>query len=197
MTTTYVLRCCDGKYYVGKTDNLDRRMDEHFSGVGCEWTKRYPAFEIIQTIVGCDKYDEDKHTLMMMEKYGIDNVRGGSWSTITLDRSEQEMIMKRIATAENKCFKCGKKGHFARECRRKGLTTHKEYNGLTGDVVEWCKTRGRWLVNVVGKSLYVRDINIGEPAPLEFPYGSCFRCGRKSHYSPDCYAKKDIYGNYI
>lgn len=26
-------------------------------------------------------------------------------------------------------------------------------------------------------------------------YGECYRCGRTSHWKPDCYARMDIYGN--
>lgn len=34
----YILRCSDGSLYVGHTDNLDRRMEDHGAGRGGEYT---------------------------------------------------------------------------------------------------------------------------------------------------------------
>jgi putative endonuclease len=40
----YILRCADGKYYTGHTDDLDRRIAEHHSGGYCTFTtKRRPV----------------------------------------------------------------------------------------------------------------------------------------------------------
>ena len=36
----YILRCADGKYYTGHTDDLDRRMAEHQHGGFCNFTSR-------------------------------------------------------------------------------------------------------------------------------------------------------------
>ncbi|MGH8659070.1 MAG: GIY-YIG nuclease family protein [Gammaproteobacteria bacterium] len=30
----YILRCADGSYYTGHTDNLEKRMGEHETGAG-------------------------------------------------------------------------------------------------------------------------------------------------------------------
>ena len=39
----YILRCADGHYYVGHTDDLDRRMAQHSDGVASAFTaKRRP-----------------------------------------------------------------------------------------------------------------------------------------------------------
>ena len=40
----YILRCADGSYYTGHTDNLERRIGEHHSGSisGCYTVKRRP-----------------------------------------------------------------------------------------------------------------------------------------------------------
>ena len=38
MPFVYILRCADGSYYVGKTDDLRTRLDEHQSGVGAHYT---------------------------------------------------------------------------------------------------------------------------------------------------------------
>tara|TARA_B100001179_G_C18588970_1_gene403717 strand:- start:1000 stop:1758 length:759 start_codon:yes stop_codon:yes gene_type:complete len=35
----YILRCADGSYYTGHTDNLEIRIAEHQAGRGGEWTK--------------------------------------------------------------------------------------------------------------------------------------------------------------
>ena len=40
----YLLRCADGSYYVGQTDDLPRRLAEHEAGEGSSWTtKRLPV----------------------------------------------------------------------------------------------------------------------------------------------------------
>jgi putative endonuclease len=36
----YILRCADGSYYTGHTDNLDYRFAQHQRGEGCDWTRR-------------------------------------------------------------------------------------------------------------------------------------------------------------
>lgn len=40
----YILRCADGSYYTGHTDNLEKRITEHTSGAiaGCYTFKRRP-----------------------------------------------------------------------------------------------------------------------------------------------------------
>ncbi|MFZ2996727.1 GIY-YIG nuclease family protein, partial [Sphingobium sp.] len=37
---TYILKCADGCYYTGHTDNLDHRIGQHHTGSGSEFTKR-------------------------------------------------------------------------------------------------------------------------------------------------------------
>ena len=37
---TYILRCSDGSYYTGHTDNLELRVAQHSAGLGGDWTKR-------------------------------------------------------------------------------------------------------------------------------------------------------------
>ncbi len=36
----YILECADKSYYVGVTDDPARRVDEHNSGKGADWTAR-------------------------------------------------------------------------------------------------------------------------------------------------------------
>ncbi|MGC4251320.1 MAG: GIY-YIG nuclease family protein [Sphingobium sp.] len=37
---TYMLRCSDGRYYTGHTDDLEHRMGQHQCGRGSEFTRR-------------------------------------------------------------------------------------------------------------------------------------------------------------
>ena len=38
MPFVYILRCADGSYYVGKTNDLSTRLTQHQSGVGAHYT---------------------------------------------------------------------------------------------------------------------------------------------------------------
>ena len=40
---TYVLLCADGNWYIGSTDDLERRIDEHGQGRCQDTRKRLPA----------------------------------------------------------------------------------------------------------------------------------------------------------
>jgi hypothetical protein len=144
MVYVYVLQLEKGKYYVGKSDNPNIRIDNHFNCGGSEWTKMYKPIRVVNIKSGCDNYDEDKITKQYMDKYGINNVRGGSFVTIKLEKSEIDVLKKMNCGTHNKCFKCGKGGHYATNCKTnsKNIYKKKEYEcfrcGREGHIVSSC-----------------------------------------------------------
>lgn len=117
MVYIYILKLENNKYYIGKTDNPEIRLNSHFNLNGSEWTKKYKPIEIIQIIPNCDNYDEDKYTKIYMDKYGINNVRGGSYVKLELDTDTIKFLEKESIGTNDKCFNCGIKGHFAKDCK--------------------------------------------------------------------------------
>ena len=109
-TDIYKLELKGGKKYIGKTTNIDRRMNQHFSGNGAKVTKKFKPIEgqIIDSCHGffSDKV-EQKHTDKNISKHGYNNVRGGKYTN-----SKTLTYNKKTIT----CFKCGKKGHYANNC---------------------------------------------------------------------------------
>ena len=71
MVFIYALHLQEGKYYIGKTDNPQFRLDSHFNSSGSVWTRKYKPIKVLELISNCDNFDEDKYTLKYMEKYGI------------------------------------------------------------------------------------------------------------------------------
>jgi predicted GIY-YIG superfamily endonuclease len=45
----YLLRCSNGTYYVGHTDDVVRRLEEHNAGKGAEHTRKYRPVHLIYT----------------------------------------------------------------------------------------------------------------------------------------------------
>lgn len=161
----YVIKCEQNKYYIGKSSNLNNRILEHFQGNGSEWTKKYIPLEIIQIIKDVDHFDEDKYTKIYMAKYGIDNVRGGTYSQIYLDSNIKEHLEKEIYGANNKCFKCGKYGHFIKNCKKKTNINKKN------DKCFKCGKFGHWSSQCYSSSVVVPKINIDNELnkPINWP----------------------------
>jgi predicted GIY-YIG superfamily endonuclease len=114
----YVLRLITEKYYIGKSKNIDKRILSHFSNSGSEWTKMYKPLEVVEIIKNVNNFEEDKKVKEYMLKYGIDSVRGGTYSKINLSNDEKHFIKRELYTAMDLCFKCGSYGHFISECNK-------------------------------------------------------------------------------
>eukprot|EP00835_Amoeboradix_gromovi_P004941 NODE_422_length_8880_cov_0.172759.p4 type:complete len:147 gc:universal NODE_422_length_8880_cov_0.172759:5100-5540(+) len=126
MTSVYVLKLEQGKYYVGKTNNIDRRIEEHFSSQGCEWTSSYKPIEIIETVENVDDLYEDFIVKRYMRDFGIDNVRGGAYVQLELSFSSEYSIFREIAASKDACMRCFRVGHFIGSCTAKTYANGKK-----------------------------------------------------------------------
>ena len=118
MVNIYVLKLKSGKYYVGKTNHTFQRFSQHQTGSGAKWTKKYPVVDLFAFHHGMKDSDENKITIQMMKKYGVKNVRGGSWTKVNMTQNEinklESKIKKRRTVKRKKsksCSRCGRSSH--------------------------------------------------------------------------------------
>jgi len=128
MVVIYCLALENNKYYIGKTENLNFRLSDHQNGKGSAWTKKYKPVYIVETIENCDHYDEDKYVRIYMDRYGIENVRGGSYSKVVLGKATINNLVKMSLGTNDRCFLCGSHSHFINECPQKVKKVKKTYN---------------------------------------------------------------------
>ncbi len=185
----YVLKCENDKYYVGKTYNLNKRYDTHLSGYGAFWTRLYKPIEIVEKIYTSDKYDEDKYVWKYMEKYGIENVRGGSYTEILMPDSSIACATRHIKSACDICYSCGQKGHMIRDCpiqsKKRKL-----------DDVDESEEMKRKKQKTKNKDDYNNFNKINEKFKSNLN-AKCTRCKRFGHYYLQCYAKTMRDGSFI
>lgn len=121
MLTIYALKLENNKYYIGKTQRgvgADIRFEEHKTGKGSEWTRLHKPISVMETYEHDSAFEEDVFTKKYMMKYGIENVRGGSYVKIILDDWQIKSLEHEFKSVNDTCFKCGKKGHFAENCEK-------------------------------------------------------------------------------
>lgn len=136
--TIYILELENGKYYVGRSTCSKSRILQHFNNNGSEWTKLHKPIRIISQIKTNDPFDEEKHTLLTMDKYGIDNVRGGSYCATELSKNDKKKALQTIASIMDRCYKCNEGGHFANECPKQNNTNEilNDMNDETNEIFE-------------------------------------------------------------
>jgi len=188
-TNIYILRLEVGKYYVGKTDNVMQRYSDHARGVGAAWTRKYKPIEVLKVIENASPFDEDRYVKEYMKQYGINNVRGGAYVTDKLDEVQEEALRREIWGATDCCTRCGRKGHFVKDCYAgtdvDGNEFEEDSDSDSEDVWECDKCGDEFS----DEEECVRHMRKCKPKPkASKKTGACYRCGRAGHYSPECYA---------
>ena len=86
----YVLHLQGDFYYVGTTENLSKRLHDHFSGHGSAWTQLHRPVGVVEIAPG-GKQEEKDTTLRRMEQHGFERVRGYAWTQTNLKSPPREL----------------------------------------------------------------------------------------------------------
>jgi predicted GIY-YIG superfamily endonuclease len=117
METIYVLRLQRGMYYVGKTGrSVEERYNEHQRGHGSAWTRLYAPVEVQEILESTSPFDEDRTVKEYMSEFGVNKVRGGSYSEIELNGETRRLLEREIRHAFGLCLNCGDRSHYRRNC---------------------------------------------------------------------------------
>lgn len=188
----YVLLLEQGKYYVGSSNNVQRRFQEHQSGQGSAWTRLYPPIYIEkQYVVAPGSYAglaEDHEVTSMMMQHGIDRVRGGSYSTIQFTAEQQEALKRSLRHAGQKCLKCGRTGHIAVQCYARTEVALDTGNTMTTTTTKKLNAGRGPQVRLASTSRQQQGQHETRRAV------ACERCGRNTHTADRCYATSDVHG---
>jgi predicted GIY-YIG superfamily endonuclease len=220
MTNIYILKLQGGKYYVGKTDDIYSRYQQHLDGKGSYWTRKYKPLSVEKVIENASPFDEDKYVKEYMAKYGIDKVRGGCYVTETLDDIQEHTLQTEIWAAQDRCTNCGKKGHFVKNCKETRDINGKEieYEDELVFACEYCdkeysaesiclahekvcpKNRQQQYIKSISSNnnaaaeTYRRVLSMIHPTSNFMQSVTCYRCDRQGHYASNCYANTNASG---
>jgi hypothetical protein len=187
-TFIYAIECKEGKFYIGKSTDPFSRLRYHRSG-DTEWTRRYFPMELRILADEADGFDEQIYTLRYMEKYGIDNVRGGSYCKLELSSDQRAAIEDQLTSATDRCYKCNKNGHFARNCNN----INERVSGRNKDMHEDSFCRSSQPQSLKRQ----RDYSHVHEEKATSSRACCSRCRRAGHTEKSCYAKTDVNGNQL
>ena len=91
----YVLALKDGFYYIGRFN-----ISQIKNGGGSSWTKLHPPVSVVETIYRDAEYDEefdeDEIVYKYMKKYGVDKVRGGTYSSTLLSDYSIKILNEKL-----------------------------------------------------------------------------------------------------
>lgn len=124
MEYIYVLPLQQHKWYVGSTNDINIRYQQHQNGThNVRWTREFPPIgPPVLLLRKRDGHHETNLTIDLMRQYGIDNVRGGTYTRPYLSDNDRMNLQRHIWDGLGLCRYCGL-GHHIQDCpfRRNGV----------------------------------------------------------------------------
>ncbi len=105
----YVLELQDGKYYVGSTKNLSKRLKQHETANSRGFVSQYLPIKnvIVEQLNTTNKQKaldcESNKTIELIKKHGIENVYGGRFIGILENR--KKLYRKHVVLKEFKAYR--------------------------------------------------------------------------------------------
>jgi hypothetical protein len=135
-----------------------------------------------------------------MNKYGIDNVRGGTYVTEELDEVSRYQLQKELWATNDCCTQCGRKGHFVKNCKKilKDDVPNKAHrffsknrsdvNQLNNDDVDFEEYIQVWECEYCEKQYEDKSecAKHEKSCKNKKLNKTCFQCGESGHYANEC-----------
>jgi hypothetical protein len=155
-----------GNFYVGRTNDPDRRFAEHVEGgiAAAAWTRLHPPVAVVRTIPHTHPFHENQVTHELMLEHGIDRVRGGAYTMVVLPFAMRRQLQHMLWHEAGVCARCGRPDHFLAECE--------EAHDVNGQLIPDAVPGGPFA-------------HFGAVHP---PINHCARCGRDGHTVAECFA---------
>jgi len=106
-------------FYVGKANDIERRIQQHETGSGAYCITGEPFTRVEPVTKGSmDDIEswERNEVLTRMYEFGIDNVRGWMYTFKTMSAEQKLSAFDQICEKFDRCRKCGRGTHFVRDC---------------------------------------------------------------------------------
>ena len=153
-------------------------------------------------VVPDEPFKEDQVTLQMMEQYGVDNVRGGTYCQMELSAEQKARVQRQIWGDTDCCTRCGRSGHYVGSCYATAtihgiqLTQEEAADAAMDARPGEKRSRGeRSQAEAAAAAAAAASISPAREMPAARGSSStCSRCGRNSHQVSRCYAKTDVEG---
>lgn len=125
-TRVYVLELSDNYIYVGQSQDVAARIQQHMQGKGAKFTRLHKPtgkqLPRLGSIEGSGDSGEREETLLQMRKHGIDRVRGWRYVSDKISARQLTDIRENFKEMFNLCRICMSKDHMASACSKKNMS---------------------------------------------------------------------------
>lgn len=104
----FLLELEHGKFYAGASSDPVKALEEcreRLGSLGSQWTQIHRPVRLREVVRVARVEDLDVYVRKWMLEYGVENVRGGSWSSVRLTDKDRQVLCSEL-TKQRGCVVC-------------------------------------------------------------------------------------------